>query len=114
MSDLDQLKMMGFDADRASIALKQGGNRSCFPAHGYLESKADNDIVNGAIDWLETNADKTIEEIQAEVAAAAETDTKITTTSSLESGVVAMSYVCGECGKKFRNMTEVQFHANKR
>jgi len=69
--------------------------------------------VNGAIDWLGQNADKSIDELKAEAADAAETDTKVTTTS-LETGAVAMSYVCGECGKKFRNMVEVQFHANKR
>ncbi|KAK5152270.1 hypothetical protein LTS14_008647 [Recurvomyces mirabilis] len=52
-SDLDQLVDMGFDREKSEFAIKQGGN------------------ITGAIDWLDKNADKSIEDIKEEQAAAA-------------------------------------------
>ncbi|KAI7291190.1 hypothetical protein KC315_g19720, partial [Hortaea werneckii] len=52
-ADLDQLADMGFDREKAQLALKKGGN------------------LTGAIDWLDKNADKSLEDLQQEDAAQA-------------------------------------------
>lgn len=84
-SDLDSLADMGFDREKAQIALKKGGN------------------VPGAIDWLEKNADKSIEDLKDEEHE----------NPALEAGEQARSMVCNDCGKKFRGMSQAQFHAEK-
>ncbi|KAK4549713.1 hypothetical protein LTR36_005014 [Oleoguttula mirabilis] len=88
-SDLEQLADMGFDREKAEIALKKSGN------------------LTGAIDWLDKNADKSIEDINEESAAAAGD------AADAESGAQARSMVCNDCGRKLRNMAAAQFHAEK-
>lgn len=74
-------------------------------------------VVQGALQWLEDNQDKPLEEIQAAEASKAdddeeedaETKAKI---AELETGQ-ARSLVCNECGKKFRNHDLATFHATK-
>ncbi|XWX01605.1 hypothetical protein V2A60_009633 [Cordyceps javanica] len=100
-SDLDQLLEMGFDKARAEIAVKKSGG------------------LQGALQWLEDNQDKPMEEIQAEAAKTADdaedddddNDTKAQI-AALETGT-AKSLVCNECGKKFRNPDLASFHASK-
>ncbi|KIY01994.1 uncharacterized protein Z520_02132 [Fonsecaea multimorphosa CBS 102226] len=87
-SDLDQLVMMGFDKERSEMALKNTG------------SLAD------AIDWLDANSSKSLEELKAEKDAAAEA-------KAAEAAEEARSLVCNECGKKFRGTTQAEFHASK-
>jgi len=91
MGDLDMLVDMGFDKERSSLALKKSGN------------------LQGAIDWLEKNQDKSLDDIKAEDEATAST----TTTKPLEGEQQAQSLVCNECGKKFRTHVEAEFHATK-
>ncbi|KAF2673435.1 hypothetical protein BT63DRAFT_421587 [Microthyrium microscopicum] len=68
-------------------------------------------IVNNAIDYLEKNADKSIEDLKAESTAS---DAPAISATPLEgAGLTASSWMCNECGKKFRTTTEMQFHANK-
>ncbi|KAJ4154860.1 hypothetical protein LMH87_000134 [Akanthomyces muscarius] len=99
-SDLDQLLDMGFDKARAEIAVKKTGG------------------LQGALQWLEDNQDKSIEDIQAEAATKAnddaedDADTKAQI-AELEGGATAKSLVCNECGKKFRNPDLASFHASK-
>ncbi|KAK5127497.1 hypothetical protein LTR85_006836 [Meristemomyces frigidus] len=88
-TDLDQLCEMGFDREKAEIALKKSGN------------------LTGAIDWLEKNADKSVEDINEESAAVAGD------AADAESGAQARSMVCNDCGRKLRNMAAAQFHAEK-
>lgn len=88
-SDLDQLVDMGFEKEKAELALKKSGN------------------LTGAIDWLDKNADKSIEDINEESAAAAGD------AADAESGAQARSMVCNDCGRKLRNMAAAQFHAEK-
>ena len=85
MSDLDMLKDMGFDPDKASLALKSGGN------------------LQGALDWLEKNQDKSLEELQNDTA------------TSTDGGAAesAHSLICNECGKRFRSQEAAEFHASK-
>ncbi|KAG6090433.1 hypothetical protein E4U30_002930 [Claviceps sp. LM220 group G6] len=99
-SDLESLTEMGFDKARAEIALKKGGN------------------LQGALQWLEDNQDKSLDDIQASEASKAqddeeeedaETKAKI---AELETGN-ARSLVCNECGKRFRNHDLATFHATK-
>lgn len=90
-SDLDMLIDMGFDKDKAELAVKKTGG------------------LQGAIDWLEKNQDKTVEEINAETADDAEAQVDV---SAIEGGE-AKSLVCNECGKKFRNTAQAEFHASK-
>jgi len=87
-TDLSNLVDMGFDKEKASLALKKSGN------------------LTAAIDWLDKNADKSIEDLNATEDAEAENP-------ALEAGEQARSMVCNDCGKKFRGMSQAQFHAEK-
>ena len=95
MSDLSNLVDMGFDKEKAELALKKSGN------------------LTSAIDWLDKNADKSLSDLQAEDAAADAADDKANDNPALEAGEVARSMVCNDCGKKFRGMSQAQFHAEK-
>lgn len=86
-TDLEQLVDMGFDKEKAEIALKKGGN------------------LTGAIDWLDKNGDKSIEELKE--------DEDQSASAVPQPGAGARSYVCNDCGKKFRGMDTAQFHAEK-
>ncbi|KAL3468288.1 hypothetical protein BJX64DRAFT_245469 [Aspergillus heterothallicus] len=91
-SDLDQLIEMGFDKERAEIAVKKSGG------------------LQGALEWLEENQDKSIEEIKAAGAENAEDEEE---GPALKPGEEARSLVCNECGKKFRSQAQAEFHASK-
>lgn len=112
-SDLDQLLDMGFEKTRVEIAVKKSGGRASYllPSHSLMLTRA---IVQGALTWLEKNQDKSIEDIQADQADEAEDDEEATKAkiAELESGQ-AKSMVCNECGKKFRSVTDAEFHATK-
>ncbi|RYP18956.1 hypothetical protein DL765_003634 [Monosporascus sp. GIB2] len=88
-SDLDQLLEMGFERARAEMAVKKSGG------------------LQGAMDWLEKTQDTPLDELQDE-----EEEAAINATPLAE-GAVAMSLVCNECGKKFRNQAAAEFHAGK-
>jgi hypothetical protein len=92
-SDLDTLIDMGFPRDRAELAVKASGG------------------LQGAIDWLDDNQDKTLEQIQEQQAttAAASSDEP----PALKPGEEAHSLVCDECGKKFRSVAQAEFHGSK-
>ena len=85
-SDLDQLVDMGFDREKSEMALKKSGN------------------LTGAIDWLDKNAEKSVEELKEE---------QQTDSGMPEPDPQAKSMVCNDCGKKFRGMAQAQFHAEK-
>ncbi|KAL8720351.1 MAG: hypothetical protein Q9225_002779 [Loekoesia sp. 1 TL-2023] len=95
-SDLDALLEMGFDKEKAELAVKRSGG------------------LQGALEWLEANQDKSYEEIittlespaNAEDDASAEPD-------PLQPGEQARSLVCNECRKKFRSQAQAEFHASK-
>ncbi|PNS14145.1 hypothetical protein CAC42_6658 [Sphaceloma murrayae] len=88
MSDIDTLKEMGFEQEKAALALKKGGN------------------LQGAIDWLERNQDKSMEDLLEE--ADEEPDAP-----NIPAGEGAKSLVCKDCGKKFRSQAQAEFHASK-
>ncbi|KAF3011237.1 hypothetical protein E8E13_011645 [Curvularia kusanoi] len=89
MSDQEQLVAMGFDPERAALALKASGN------------------LQGALDWIEKNQDRPLDEIKAEQASAAEEPPE------LKPGEEAKSLVCEDCGKKFRSVAQAEFHGSK-
>ncbi|KAL3487100.1 hypothetical protein BJX62DRAFT_11173 [Aspergillus germanicus] len=91
-SDLDQLIEMGFDKERAEIAVKKSGG------------------LQGALEWLEENQDKSIDEVKA---AGAEIVGEEEEGPALKPGEEARSLVCNECGKKFRSQAQAEFHASK-
>jgi len=95
MSDLNNLVDMGFDKEKSELALKKSGN------------------LTSAIDWLDKNADKSLADLQAEDAAADAATDAANDNPALEAGEVARSMVCNDCGKKFRGMSQAQFHAEK-
>lgn len=95
MSDLSNLVDMGFTKEKAELALKKSGN------------------LTSAIDWLDKNSEKSISDLQAEDAAADAATDKENDNPALEAGEVARSMVCNDCGKKFRGMSQAQFHAEK-
>ncbi|KAM4057482.1 UBX domain-containing protein [Hirsutella rhossiliensis] len=95
-SDLEQLLDMGFEKARAEVAVKKTGG------------------LQGALQWLEDNQDKPLDEIQAveandEDEDEAETKAKI---AELETGQ-ARSLICNECGKRFRTPDLASYHATK-
>ncbi|KAF1849991.1 uncharacterized protein K460DRAFT_270927 [Cucurbitaria berberidis CBS 394.84] len=91
--DLDTLIDMGFPGDRAELAVKATGG------------------LQGAIDWLEKNQDKSIDEIKQHQAGASTTATD--EPPALQPGEEAKSLVCDECGRKFRSVNQAQFHGEK-
>ncbi|KAL7949395.1 ubiquitin-related domain-containing protein [Trichoderma barbatum] len=95
-SDLDTLIDMGFERARAELAVKKSGG------------------LQGALQWLEDNQDKSLEEIQAaaqdEDEDEDETKAKI---AELEAGESAKSLICNECGKRFKNHDLASYHATK-
>lgn len=64
--------------------------------------------VQGALEWLEVNQDKSLEEINAAVA-----EQESEEGPALQPGEVPRSLVCNECGKKFRSQAQAEFHASK-
>ncbi|EQB58741.1 UBA/TS-N domain-containing protein [Colletotrichum gloeosporioides Cg-14] len=97
-SDLDQLLDMGFEKARAELAVKKTGN------------------LNGALEWLEKNQDKPLDELTAAAdAAKADEDDENEVQANidaLETGV-AKSLVCNECGKRFKSQDTASYHATK-
>ncbi|KAL6864097.1 hypothetical protein J3F83DRAFT_762360 [Trichoderma novae-zelandiae] len=98
-SDLDTLVEMGFERARAELAVKKSGG------------------LQGALQWLEDNQEKSLEEIQAAQAAAQDDDEDEDETkakiAALEAGDSAKSLICNECGKRFRNHDLASYHATK-
>lgn len=76
---------------------------------------ANTSSVQGALEWLETNQDKSYEEIVAasDNAASAHDDDPNAEPAPLQPGEQARSLVCNECGKKFRSQAQAEFHASK-
>ena len=68
--------------------------------------------VQGAIDWMEKNQEKTCEEILANEAGNAETDPN-TEAAALRPGEEAKSLMCNDCGRKLRSIAQAEFHASK-
>lgn len=62
--------------------------------------------VADAIDWLDVNSSKSLDDIKAEDEAAA-------AQKAHEAAEEAKSLVCNECGKKFRGTAQAEFHASK-
>jgi hypothetical protein len=62
--------------------------------------------VADAIDWLDQNSSKSLEELRTEREAAAQAKAE-------EAADQARSLVCNECGKKFKGTAQAEFHASK-
>lgn len=106
-SDLEQLVEFGFDQEKAQLALKKAGGRKYLAAkHAeHLNPATDMPPVQPALDWLEKNADKSVEQLNEE-------DSSIEP-PALKVGEEAKSLVCDDCGKKFRSVAQAEFHASK-
>ncbi|KAI9829003.1 MAG: hypothetical protein M1832_000026 [Thelocarpon impressellum] len=92
-SDLSVLLDMGFEKERAELAVKKSGG------------------LQGALEWLEVNQDKSLEEIKAP--APHNEDDPTAEPPDLKPGEQARSLVCNECGKRFRSQAQAEFHASK-
>lgn len=108
---------MGFDEQRAGLAVKKGGGcmfsfaEDICGTHSQLLNPP---VVHGAIQWLEDNQDKPLDEIEGPVTTTtAEDDDPNALPPSLLAGEVAKSLVCNECGKRFRSHAQAEFHATK-
>ena len=111
-SDLSVLLDMGFDKERAELALKKTG--SCTPSFllYYPFSKLTlSPAVNPALQWLEDNQDKSWEDITA-ASADDETNPSIEP-APLKEGEVAQSLVCEICQKKFRSVAQAEAHGER-
>jgi hypothetical protein len=70
--------------------------------------------VQGALQWLEDNQDKSLEDIKAPATKAGDgEDNPNELPPNLLEGEVAKSLVCDECGKKFRSHAQANFHGEK-
>lgn len=70
--------------------------------------------VQGALQWLEDNQDKSLEDIKAPAAKGKDHDDDPNELPpNLMEGEVAKSLVCNECGKRFRSHAQAEFHASK-
>ncbi|KAH8893517.1 DNA-binding protein [Thozetella sp. PMI_491] len=99
-SDLDLLLEMGFERERAELAVKRTGG------------------LQGALAWLEETQDKPLEKLQQAQAAKSTGDDDEEgeggpNIAALEEGQSAKSLVCNECGKKFRSPDAASYHATK-
>ncbi|ODH12553.1 hypothetical protein ACO22_08151 [Paracoccidioides brasiliensis] len=94
-TDLEQLVEMGFDAERAQLAVSTTGG------------------LQGALEWLETNQDKSLDEIKASISSKKDVAINPDEPPALKPGEEARSLVCNECGKKFRSQAQAEFHASK-
>ena len=64
-----------------------------------------------AIDWLDKNAEKSVDDLKADDANAVEDGAPADPV--LQVGETARSLVCNDCGKKFRSTAQAEFHASK-
>lgn len=105
-SDLDVLLEMGFERERAELAVKKSGG------------------LQGALTWLENTQDTPLDELKAAGAsgkAAANKDGENSddegatqaAITALETNQEAKSLVCNECSKMFRSQATAEFHAAK-
>lgn len=62
--------------------------------------------VADAIDWIDANSSKSIEDLKAEKESAAQA-------KAAQEAEEAKSLVCNECGKKFKGTSQAEFHASK-
>lgn len=69
--------------------------------------EADTFLVQGALEWLEQNQDRSLDDITAA------STTQDDEAPALQPGETARSLVCNECGKKFRSTAQAEFHATK-
>ena len=106
-TDMDNLLSMGFSQVKAEYALKKTGNGTMYPNFRYCLLDTDIPTVEGAVDWLEKNENKSDDEITALAAEAAAADDDDETNPNIEPaaltpGEVAQSLVCNECEYDFR------------
>lgn len=83
---------MGFPSDRAELAVKASGN------------------LDSAVEWLDKNQDKSVDEIKQEQATAVANSEEA---PALEAGEVPKSLVCEDCGRKLRSTAQAEWHASK-
>lgn len=113
-SDLEQLLEMGFEKERAELAVSKTGGCTFFLllCRRYLCIRMliqAVTTVQAALEWLEANQDKSLDEIKS-----AATDTNEEEGApALKEGEQPRSLVCNECGKKFRSQAQAEFHASK-
>ncbi|KAL8938100.1 MAG: hypothetical protein Q9216_004073 [Gyalolechia sp. 2 TL-2023] len=93
-SDIDTLLEMGFDKPKAELAIKKSGG------------------LQGALEWLEVNQNRSYEEIIATSVPNVDDDPNAEP-APLQPGEQARSLVCNECGKRFRSQAQAEFHASK-
>lgn len=67
--------------------------------------------MQGALEWLETNQDKSLDEINAPPPH--NEDDPTSEPPDLKPGEQARSLICNVCGKRFRSQAQAEFHASK-
>lgn len=109
---VSQLIDMGFEAQRAEYAVKKAGNSGFLILFSNLPFYADYISVDAALQWLEDNQEKDLEEIKSADAPDV-TVTPVAGDSASNEESVARSFVCNECGKSMRDTEAMQYHAAK-
>ena len=112
-SDLDALLDMGFEKERAELAVKKTGGCRLFAIMYISAHLLTRTTVQGALEWLEQTQDKPFEELVAPPASNVDDDDPNTEPPALKDGEEAQSLVCNDCGKKFRSSAQASFHGEK-
>ncbi|KAI9801355.1 MAG: hypothetical protein M1825_003334 [Sarcosagium campestre] len=92
-SDLNVLLDMGFEKERAELAVQKSGG------------------LQGALEWLEENQDKPLEELTS-AAQPQDDDDPTAEPPALKAGEEARSLVCNDCGKRFRSQAQADEHVD--
>lgn len=106
-TDLNTLLEMGFDKERAELAMQKKGDckSPSVSKMVYKIHRGDQPLtcppVTAAVEWLEEVEGKSLDEIKA-ADDRAETDPN-TVPADLKPGEEAKSLVCGDCGRKLRS-----------
>lgn len=84
------------------------------PCSGCPSSHTHDSLVDGALQWLEDNESKSLEDFKAQATKMEDGDDDPNELPpNLLEGEVARSLICNECGKKFRSHQQAEFHASK-
>jgi len=87
------------------------------PSYTPPRYNANSITVQPALQWLEDNQDKSMEEITAANASKDDDEDDETNPNiepkALQEGEVAQSLICEDCGKRFRSVAQAEFHSSK-
>lgn len=115
MAEIQTLVDMGFPKERAEYAIKATNFKGVEPAMEWLLAHADEEIPAQA--QTESSAGQSLQATTSAAgsptATADDVQASSSTASATEAAETAKSLKCDDCGKLFKDQSEVEFHAAK-